>query len=171
MPNSWRVVLLAACLTLPLIASACSLVPAGGRADLPPTLSFQDEPGGTVAFQSGQPVPTFDREPRLRTDLDGVWRFDAQRLNTTLSLTERKSSLKGITDELESRAAPIFDDSGWATINVPGTFNPPPSRTTTSGYYRTDFYVAPVWSGRYATLKFGAVRYVADVWLNDHYLG
>ena len=171
MPNSWRAVLLAACLTLPLVGSACSLVPTGGRADLPPTLSFQDEPGGPVAFQSGQPVPTFDREPRLRADLDGVWRFDPQPLNTALSLTDRKSSLQGIKNELGLRAAPIFDDSGWATINVPGSFNPPPSRTINSGYYRVEFYVPPVWSGQYAMLKFGAVRYVADVWLNGHYLG
>src|SRR2546427_8343816 len=112
-------ILAAACLVLPLASAACSLVPAGGHADLAPTLSFQDEPGGPVAFQSGQPVPTFDREPRLRAVLDGVWRFDAQPLNTTLSLTDRKSSLKGIKDDLGLRAAPIFDDSGWATINVP----------------------------------------------------
>ena len=171
MPSSWRAVLLAACLTRPLVGSACSLVPTGGRADLPPTLSFQDEPGGPVAFQSGQPVPTFDREPRLRADLDGVWRFDPQPLNTALSLTDRKSSLQGIKNELGLRAAPIFDDSGWATINVPGSFNPPPSRTINSGYYRVEFYVPPVWSGQYAMLKFGAVRYVADVWLNGHYLG
>lgn len=171
MPNSWRAVILAACLTLPLAASACSLVPSGGRADLASTLSFRDEPGGPVAFQSGQPVPTFDRQPRLRVDLNGVWRFDAQQLNTTFSLTDRKSSMRGIQDELGSRAAPILDDSGWATITVPGTFNPPPSRTTTGGFYRVDFFVPPIWSGRYATLKFGAVRYVADVWLNDHYLG
>jgi beta-glucuronidase len=171
MPNSWRAVILAACIALPLAASACSLVPSGGRADLPPTLSFHDEPGGPVAFQSGQPVPTFDRQPRLRVGLNGVWRFDAQQLNTTLSLTDRKSSMKGIQGELGSRAAPIFDASSWATISVPGTFNPPPSRTTTGGFYRVDFFVPPIWSGRYATLKFGAVRYVADVWLNDHYLG
>ena len=87
MPNSWRAVIVAACLALPLAASACSLIPSGGRANLPPTLSFRDEPGGPVAFQSGQPVPTFDRQPRLRADLDGVWRFDAEQLNTTLITT------------------------------------------------------------------------------------
>src|SRR2546423_7723821 len=142
-----RAVIALACLMLPLAAAACSLVPSGGRADLQPTLSFQDEPGGQVAFQSGQPVPTFDRQPRLRADLDGVWRFDAEAVSTTLSLTDRKSSLKAITDELGTRAVPIFDDSTWATIQVPGTFNPPPSRSTTSGYYRVEFYIPPVWSG------------------------
>ena len=163
--------ILAGCLVLPLLATACSLVPAGGQADLRPTLSFQDEPGGPVAFQSGQPVPTFDRQPRLTADLNGAWRFDAAPLNTNLSLTDRSADLKAITAELGPRADVSYDDSQWAAIGVPGTFNPPPNRTTTSGFYRRVFSVPPVWSGQYATLKFGAVRYIADVWLNGHYLG
>ena len=28
-----------------------------------------------VAFQSGQPVPTFDPQPRTGIDLSGTWRF------------------------------------------------------------------------------------------------
>jgi beta-galactosidase/beta-glucuronidase len=161
---------LASCLALSLLA-ACSLTLSSGKADLPPTLNFQDEPGGPVAFQSGQPVPTFDRQPRLRAELDGTWRFDAQPVDTTLSLTDRKSSLPALTAEMGHRADAIYDDSSWATVAVPGTFNPPPDRTTTGGYYRLDFSVPPVWSDKYAVLKFGAVRYVADVWLNGHYLG
>ena len=171
MPNCRQAAILAGCLVLPLLAAACSLVPAGGQADLQPTLSFQDEPGGQVAFQSGQPVPTFDRQPRLTTDLNGAWRFDAQPLNTTLSLTDRKTDLKAITNELGQRADPTYDDSHWATLDVPGTFNVPPSQTTNAGFYRREFAVPPVWFGQYATLKFGAVRYIADVWLNGHYLG
>ena len=66
MPKFRLAVTLATCLALPLALGACSLIPSGGHADLAPTLSFQDEPGGPVAFQSGQPVPTFDRQPRLR---------------------------------------------------------------------------------------------------------
>ena len=151
--------------------AACSLTLTAGRADLAPTLSFQDEPGGPVAFESGQPVPTFDRQPRPSLQLDGTWRFDPERVDTALSLADRKGSLKGLTNELGHRAEALYDDSGWSTLAVPGTFNPPPDRTATGGYYRLDFLVPNQWSGRYAMLKFGAVRYIADVWLNDHYLG
>ena len=151
--------------------AACSLTLTAGRADLAPTLSFRDEPGGPVAFQSGQPVPTFDRQPRPSLQLDGTWRFDPERVDTALSLADRKGSLKGLTNELGHRAEALYDDSGWSTLSVPGTFNPPPDRTETGGYYRLDFLVPNQWSGRYAMLKFGAVRYIADVWLNDHYLG
>src|SRR5439155_1031797 len=147
------------------------LVPTPGQANLAPTLSLQDEPGGVVAFESGQPVPTFDRQPRLVVDLDGAWRFDPQKLDIAASLTDRKSSLSDLTAELGQRAAPIYDDATWAAIAVPGTFNPPPDSSITGGFYRHDFFVPTAFSGKYALLKFGAVRYVADVWLNGKYLG
>jgi len=171
MPKFRLAVTLATCLALPLALGACSLIPSGGHADLAPTLSFQDEPGGPVAFQSGQPVPTFDRQPRLRAELDGVWRFDPQALDTGLSLTNRNSAMKALQAELGDRAGAFYDSSGWPVIQVPGTFNPPPDRNTTGGFYRVDFFVPPEWSHTYSLLKFGAVRYIADVWLNGHYLG
>ncbi|HKC20511.1 MAG TPA: hypothetical protein VKE27_12880, partial [Candidatus Dormibacteraeota bacterium] len=152
-------------------ATACSLVPSSGHADLPPTLTFKDVGGGPVAFESGQPVPTFDRQPRLQANLDGTWRFDPVPVDTNLSLTDRKSSLSAINKELGRRADAQYDDSGWSTIAVPGTFNMPPDRATSSGYYRRDFTLSTTWSVKNAILKFGAVRYVADVWLNGHYLG
>jgi beta-glucuronidase len=160
-----------ACLALPLFAASCSLVPAAGRASLPPTLTFQDEPGGPVAFESGEPVPTFDPQSRPTVNLDGRWRFDAEPLDTGLSLTSRGSVLPALTAELGRRGERIYDTSSWASIDVPGTFNPPPDQSTSGGFFRREFYVSPEWTGMYATLKFAAVRYVADVWLNGKYLG
>src|SRR6266550_1793861 len=171
MPNRWRVLVLALSLVLSLASAACSLVPTPGQANLPPTLSLRDEAGGVVAFASGQPVPTFDRQPRLVTDLDGAWRFDPQKVDTAASLTDRKSSLSNLTAELGQRAGLLFDDTSWSAIDVPGTFNPPPDSSITGGFYRHDFFLPTAFSGKYALLKFGAVRYVADVWLNGKYLG
>ena len=157
-------------LLLPL-ATTCSLVPSGGKASLQPTLKLEDEPGGVVAFQSGQPVPTFDRQPREQVDLDGAWRFEDLRLDTNRSLTDRQDAGRQLTDELGARAGLFFDDSSWVTVNVPGTFDMPPNRATTGGFYRRDFFVPTTFSGKYAMLKFGAVRYIADVWVNGKYLG
>ncbi|TMG42117.1 MAG: hypothetical protein E6H90_14340 [Chloroflexi bacterium] len=171
MPIFRGAVILATGLVFPLGMAACSLVPTPGQADLAPTLSLQDQPGGVVAFESGQPVPTFDRQPRLVADLDGTWRFEPHTFDTAASLTDRKSSLGAMTTDLGPRGGVIYDDASWSAISVPGTFNPPPDSSITGGYYRHDFYVPTAFTGNYALLKFGAVRYVADVWLNGKYLG
>jgi beta-glucuronidase len=162
---------LAACLTLVCSMTACGFPAAAGRADLPTTLEWRDVPGGVVAFQSGIPVPTFDTQPRLRLELDGTWKFDAEQLDSNLSLADRSRSLRTIKQDLGLRAVAGFDDGSWRDAVVPGTFDPPPVSSVTGGYYRRTFDVGPEWAGQYATMKFGAVRYVADVWLNGTYLG
>lgn len=171
MPYLRRAILSAAVLSLPLLAAACSFIPTAGRGDLPTTLSFQEEPGGPVAFQDGQPVPTFDWEPRLRAELDGAWKFDPEPLDTNLSLANRDSAMPGIKAEMGSRADTAYDDASWSQVTVPGSFNPPPNKSVTGGYFRRDFELPDQWTGQYAMLKFDAVRYVADVWLNGKYLG
>ncbi len=170
MPRSLALIL-SSCLILPVVVAACTLVPSAGQGDLTPTLAFQDEPGGPVAFEAGQPVPTFDREPRPRIDLNGTWKFDPQPLDSNLSLSDRRDAMAALTAEVGNRAAVVYDDTQWPQIAVPGTFNTPPDRTTTGGFYRQVFFAPPSWTGKYAVLKFGAVRYVADVWLNGRYLG
>src|SRR5213082_2533368 len=86
-------------------------------------------------------------------------------------MSDRGRALKEITAEMGKRADLNYDDSQWPALDVPGTFNMPGNRSTSSGYYRLDFLAPTTWIGKYALLKFGAVRYVADVWLNGHYLG
>src|SRR4029077_5637156 len=166
-----RAVIALVCFSLPLAAAACSLVPSGGRADLAPTLSLQDRSGGGVGFQCVQRVAAFDRQPRLAADLNGTWRFDPEPLDSDLSLANRDRSPKEITAQLGQRDQTIYDATQWMAVDVPGTFNQPNNRSTTGGYYRTNFFIASDWQGKYAMLKFGAVRYVADVWMNGHYLG
>jgi beta-glucuronidase len=168
--RAWPVTL-CVCLVVPLIAGACSVVPAGSHADLPTTLSFKNVSSGPVAFQSDQPVPTFDRQPRPRIDLDGTWRFQPQTFDTDLSLLDRRSSLESISAEAGGRAKADYEDSFWPVALVPGTFDQPPKHTTTGGYFRREFLLPQDWSSPYAMLKFGAVRYLADVWLNGHYIG
>ena len=170
MANKCAVLVLATFAAL-MVGAACSLVLSSGKADLNPNLTFQDTSGGPVAFEAGQPVPTFDRQPRPTIDLDGQWRFEAQDLQTRLSLTNRRSSLSGITAELGNRGSAEYDVTQWPGVQVPGSFNIPPDRTTSGGFYRTEFFVPPTWAEKFAALKFGSVRYVADVWLNGHYLG
>ncbi|HYM50885.1 MAG TPA: glycoside hydrolase family 2 TIM barrel-domain containing protein [Candidatus Limnocylindrales bacterium] len=153
----------------PLVAlSACS--PAPSVASLKPTLRLQKVNGTWVGFQNGLPVPTFDAQPRLRLDLGGAWRVDRRELDTDLTLTDRTQSLPQIVQAAAGRQQPAYDDTHWRTQTLPGAAAPP-DRTSGSGWYRRTFTVPPEWAGLNFTLNFGAVNYVADVWLNGIYLG
>jgi beta-galactosidase len=146
-------------------------VPRAEPSRLEPTLTLEDDPGGSIAVQNGIAVPSFEYQPRPRIDLDGNWRVDRRALDDELSLTPRSSSLATIVAQAGGREAPGYDDRAWDTILVPGTVNPPPRAPETGAWYRRLFTVPSAWAGRSITLKFGAANYVADVWLNGTWLG
>jgi len=76
-----------------------------------------------------------------------------------------------------------FDDSAWAPIRLPHTWNALdgqdgvlPGNTTGDyrrgdGFYRTTFATDPAWQGRRLFVQFDAVNRFAEVWLNGHLLG
>ncbi len=152
-------------------ASIAGCVPAADAGELAPTLDLVEVRGGQVAMQNGIPVPTFAPQGRPRVDLSGTWRHEIVGLDTALSLTPREASLEGILAEAGGREQPEYSDRSWTRIEVPGTVNPIPDRAEKSAWYRTRFRLPALWSGRTVTLKFGAANYLADVWLNGHWLG
>lgn len=154
---------------LGIILPACG--PAASVAELAPTLSFKTIAGGKVAFQDGMPVPTFSQQPRRRLDLSGKWRVQVLPMDDDLSLTPRPSALKQIVGDAEGRQLPIYDDTKWAAVDVPGSYDPPPASPMNGAWYRKDFDVPADWQNQTVTLKFGAVNYIADIWLNGRYLG
>jgi beta-glucuronidase len=166
----------AALLLLPLVLVAalggCAIgAPTGAQATLKPTLELRQADGGTVAYQSGQPVPDFGMQPRPRIDLGGPWRFDpADELNGALTFGDRALTRRPLTVEAGGRQAASYDDSRWRSLGVPGTFDPPPDGHLTGGWYRRQFSVPLAWPD-HSLLKFGSADYVADAWLNGRYLG
>lgn len=129
----------------------------------------EDRPGSTrhgervpVPSFDFQP-PSFDFQPRPRIDLSGPWRVERAALDTSLSLTDRAKSLSAIEREAGGRELPGYDDSGWATLPVPGSFNPPPDRSGGGARYRRALAIPVSWTRLAITLKFAAVNYVADV--------
>ncbi|HEX8939202.1 MAG TPA: glycoside hydrolase family 2 TIM barrel-domain containing protein [Candidatus Limnocylindrales bacterium] len=154
---------------LPLLLAAC--VPQARAGSLPPTLTMRSTGGGSVALQDGIPVPSFGLQPRPRLDLAGPWRSQRATLDDDLSLTDRAASLAAITADAAGRETPGFDDSGWATVSVPDVIARPPDASGGGAWYRLAFFIPPDWQGRPLTLKFGAVNYLADVWLNGRWLG
>ena len=154
---------------LGLLLSACASPEAAS--ELAPTLSLKTMGGNRIAFQNGIPVPTFSYQPRRRLDLNGLWRVQTTAMNHDLSLAVRSQSLKAIVADAAGRQSAAFDDTRWSTAEVPGSFNPPPSATAEGAWYRKDFDVPAEWQNQTLTLKFGAANYIADVWLNGHWLG
>jgi len=154
---------------LGLLLSACASPEAAS--ELAPTLSVRSIGGNRIAFQNGIPVPTFSYQPRRRLDLGGLWRLQTTAMNHDLSLAVRSQSLKAIVADAAGRQSTAFDDTQWSTVAVPGSFDPPPASSPDGAWYRRDFDVPADWQNQTVTLKFGAANYIADVWLNGHWLG
>src|SRR5688572_6862873 len=70
-------------------------------------------------------------------------------------------------------ADPAFDDSSWATVSVPHTWNVMPEYSEYEGlaWYRRTFTAPSESRNAHLRLKFEAVFYLARVWLNGQYLG
>jgi len=154
---------------LGLLLPAC--VSPEAAAELTPTLSLKSIGGSQIAFQNGIPVPTFSYQARRRLELSSRWRIQTTPMDHDLSLAVRSQSLNRIIADAAGREKPAFDDTRWSTVDVPGSYDPPPSASGNGAWYRKDFDVPPDWQNQTVTLKFGAANYVADVWLNGHYLG
>jgi beta-glucuronidase len=161
--------LVLASVLLGLVLPGCASPEAAS--ELAPTLSFKTLGGSRVAFQNGIPVPTFGFQPRRRIDLSGRWRVDRMPMDNDLSLAVRSGALKRIVAEAAGRQQSTYDDTRWAMVDVPGSYDPPPSPPGDGAWYRKDFDVPAEWQNQTITLKFGAVNYIADIWLNGHYLG
>lgn len=140
-------------------------------AQLPPTLTMRQVSGGTVAFQAGIPVPSFAYQERSRLDLDSGWRMQEAPLDQASSFSPRDQSLSAIERAAAGRNTAGFDDHAWRGVSVPGGANPPPQPASVGAWYRLHFSVPADWPSGAATLKFAAVNYLADVWLNGRWLG
>jgi len=73
---------------------------------------------------------------------------------------------------------PAFDDAGWSSIRVPGSweaqgFSKPTwyQPDDTVGYYRRKFAAPERWRGRVVRLRFEGVNNSAQVWLNGQEVG
>lgn len=100
-------------------------------------------------------ISLYERRPRL--SLDGVWRYALEDDEPGESLGYHRRDL---------------DDSSWDEMELPTNWY-----LTEVGdffgtvWFRRDLQVPSQLRGQRLFLRFGAVDYVADVWLNGEYLG
>ena len=161
-------------LTIALLSSNSS----AQVASLQATLNLEQVDGIKIPYQNGFPVPTFEKQNRLIINLKGEWKKQRFSANDNFTLSKRDSSgYANIINEAAQRHTSSYDDSGWLTKIFPSVENQMNPYPTVPEYYqdgvwyRKHFFVNSADSGKFVKLIFYAVNYVADVWLNDVYLG
>ena len=154
--------------------------------NLAPTLYFKNElvQGGAttpVAWQSGLPVPSFDPQNRKRINLAGTWKKMRVDVDPCLSLTPRNpSGLSLLEAESGGKQLPTYDDSSWATKELPMVENEMPKipgdihgpeKYEAGVWYRRQFFVPDDWKEKLITLNFLGANYIVDVWVNGIWVG
>ena len=103
-------------------------------------------------------VSTFSIRPISSLSLDGEWRF------TTDPKKQGESEMWFATD---------FDDSTWASVSVPHTWNVMPDYSLFNGlgWYRYHLAVPETLQDMHLRLRFQAVFYLAKIWVNGVFIG
>jgi beta-glucuronidase len=142
------------------------------------TLTLEEINGVKVPYQNGMVVPSFEKQNRTIINLKGDWKKERFAASDNISLAKRDATgYLNIINEAAGRNTSSFDDNGWETKVLPAvenTMNPYPTVPEyyqDGVWYRKSFNVDAADSGKFVKLMFYAVNYVADVWLNDVYLG
>ena len=147
-------------------------------ATLKPTFNLKMVNGMNVPFQNNMPVPAFDKQPRYMNNLAGVWKKQRFMADHDLTLSERDSlHYMALLSEAGDRYKPGYNDDGWEDKLLPSVENQinayeqAPEYYEDGVWYRRKFTISDSLTGKFTKLVFYAVNYVADVWLNGHYLG
>jgi beta-glucuronidase len=147
-------------------------------ASLEATMSLKQVDGIRIPYQNGFAVPTFEKQDRQIIDLKGQWKKQRFTADDNITLKKRDSiGYQNLINEAAGRYLASFDDSGWMGKELPAVENTMNQYPTVPEYYqdgvwyRKSFTVDTGATGKFVKLMFYSVNYVADVWLNDVYLG
>jgi len=147
-------------------------------ASLDATLSLKEVDGLMIPYQNGTPLPSFEKQYRDIIDLQGQWKKERFAADDEISLAKRDSAgYQALLNEAGGRNSAAYDDSGWEIKTLPAVENQMYAYPTVPEYYedgvwyRKSFDLGAIVDEQFVKLNFYAVNYVADVWLNDVYLG
>lgn len=148
------------------------------EATLQATFSLQTVNGLTVPVQNGIAVPTFDSQNRPLISLNGAWKKQRVKASDVLTLVKRTpEAITALESESDGRFQSGYDDSSWEEKVLPGVENTlygneiVPEYYEDGVWYRRSFFVDDSLKTRSAILKFFAVNYVGDIWINGNYVG
>ena len=147
-------------------------------ATLEATLSLKQIDGINIPFQNGFALPSFEKQKRKILNLKGDWRKQRFTADDNITLAKRdETGYQNLLNEAAGRNTTSFNDSNWETKILPAvenqmnTYPTIPEFYQDGVWYRKSFNVDAADSGKFVKLIFYAINYVADVWLNDIYLG
>jgi len=147
-------------------------------ATLDATMSLKVVDGVKVPYQNGMVVPSFEKQDRTILNLAGEWKKQRFSANDAITLGKRDAAgYQNLITEAANRYLASYDDTGWETKILPAVENTMNTYPATPEYYqdgvwyRKNFTVDVLHAGEFTKLMFYAVNYVADIWLNDVYLG
>ncbi|MBC7328061.1 beta galactosidase jelly roll domain-containing protein [bacterium] len=134
-------------------------------ASLLPTFHLKNLEGEWIPFQNDLPYPAFEPQPsHHRLHIDGLWeKARLKEADHSLSLAQR-------TPQLLVQFRQELVKLNWEKISPPLIDNPYPDKNEGVIWYRKSFHLSNLPEGK-ALLVFFSVNYIADVWLNGHYLG
>ena len=147
-------------------------------ATLAPTLQLRTLDGITVPYQNGMPMPGFEKQLRTTMTLNGPWHSRRFAAADGISVTRRDSTgYANLVAEAAGRHTVSYGDASWGVKALPAVENQLlgyekcPEFYEDGVWYRRRFDVQDSLRGSRVLLTFYSVNYVADVWLNDHYVG
>ncbi len=150
-------------------------------ANLPMTAGIEWTDGRFIPMQNGSPMISFDEQNRPKLDLRGAWKKKRLRVNHDFSLSPRDAAWFELVEQESAGAiAADFDDSAWATHQLPGVENAMPAAPESAAgaevydrgvYYRRRFDVDANWEGKVVRFIALSADYVADLWINGHWVG
>lgn len=147
-------------------------------ATLEKTLELRNINNVQIPFQNGIPLPSFEKQLRTTIDLSGEWKKKRFQADHNISLQNRISGgYDAIINESPDYYLSDYGDSAWETTNIPSVENEMYEFPTVPEYYedgvwyRYKFNISDSLNNSFAKLMFYSVNYIADVWLNDEYIG
>ncbi|MCB9206448.1 MAG: hypothetical protein H6611_03865 [Ignavibacteriales bacterium] len=147
-------------------------------ATLEKTLELKNINNIVIPFQNEIPLPSFEKQERATVDLKGNWKKKRFQADHNLTLANRSNDgYNAIINESPDYYLKDFDDNDWTTINMPSIENEMYEFPNVPEYYQdgvwydTNLMFLDSLFRKLVKLMFYSVNYVADVWLNDDYLG
>lgn len=147
-------------------------------ATLESTIKLIDVNGIKIPYQNGMPLPTFEKQMRHIINLKGEWKKKRFSASDNITLSKRDAAgYSNLINETAGMHLAAYDDSSWEIKFLPSVENlttsstTPPELYSDGVWYRRTFFVDDSLRGKFAKLIFYSVNYVADVWINDKYVG